>query len=301
MRWQTWPSSWGEAVSGAAQVLAEADVESARLDAQLLLCHLLGASRAALLAAPETPLTEAQGEAYARLVERRGAGEPLAYITGTRDWLDMTLAVDRRVLIPRPETELLAERAIAWATANGAQLAVDVGTGTGALAIALARHVPALHRVIAIDASAGALDVARANCCSLGVEHRVDLRLGSLLDPLLPAEQPDLVVANLPYIPAAELPGLPREVRDHEPRQALDGGPHGGELIMRLLEEATGRLRPPAALFLEIHHEQGARVAAEACRLWPGARVAVHRDYSGWDRIVEVAVPADGAEITRGD
>jgi release factor glutamine methyltransferase len=166
-----------------------------------------------------------------------------------------------------------------------------VGTGSGALAIALARHVPSLERVVAIDRSRDALEVARANCRAQGVEQTVALREGSLLDPLLPEERPDLLVANLPYVPAAELAVLQREIRDYEPRQALVGGARGDELILDLLAQARHRMAPACALFLEIHHDQGPAVGAAALLLWPAAHVAVHRDYAGLDRIVEIASP----------
>jgi release factor glutamine methyltransferase len=285
------PVSVAATVGWATAALAAAGVENPRLDAQLLLGHLLGLSRAALLAAPERQLRAAESARYAALVARRRAGEPLAYITGTREWLDMTLQVDRRVLIPRPETELLAERAIAWARRHGARLAVDVGTGSGALAIALARHVPSLERVVAIDSSRDALEVARANCRAQGVEQIVVLREGSLLDPLAPEEQPHLLVANLPYVPAAELAVLQREIRDYEPRQALVGGARGDELILDLLAQARHRMAPAGALFLEIHHDQGPSVGAATLLLWPAAHVAVHRDCAGLDRIVEIMPP----------
>lgn len=285
------PFTLGEAVEQATRALQVAGVPPpTRLDAQLLLCQVLDLNRAGLLAAPERHLSADETATYAALVGRRCAGEPLAYITGWRDWLDMRLRVDPRVLIPRPETELLAEQAIAWGREHAARLAVDVGTGSGALAIALARHVPSLERVEAIDISPAALDVARANCLALGVTDRVLLRQGSLLEPLPPQERPDLLVANLPYIPASELPGLQREVRDHEPLLALSGGTRGLELIEQLLVQAHQIMAPTAALFLEIHYDQGATVAASARRLWPHAQISVHRDYAGLERIVAITL-----------
>ncbi len=289
----------GEAVTWAGQALQASGVASnARLDAQLLLCEVLGLNRAALLAAPERPLTDDEMARYTAQVARRGAGEPLAYILGWRDWLDLRLQVDARVLIPRPETELLAEQAIAWGRRHDARLAVDVGTGSGALAIALARHVPSLDRVVAIDESPAALEVARANCLALDVAGRVDLRRGSLLAPLAHQEYPDLLVANLPYIPLSELPALQREVRDYEPRLALAGGDNGDELIVHLLVQAHQRLASAAALFLEIHHDQGAAVSECARRLWPTAHVSVHHDYAGLDRIVAIELPCVQSQAT---
>ncbi len=282
----------GGALAWAAGLLASQGCEMASLDAQLLLGGLLGLSRAALLAWPERALTPARAAEYSGLVRRRAAGEPLAYITGRRDWLDMTLLVDSRVLIPRPETETLAEAAIAWASGHGARLAVDVGTGSGALALALARHVATLRCVVATDLSAAALEVAYANRSAQGVVERVDLRQGYLLDPLRPDEAPDLLVANLPYVPAGEMPGLQREVRDHEPRLALVGGVGGHELIVELLEQAQARLAGGAALYLEMHHDQGPVLLAVARRLWPGAAARVLPDDAGRQRILEVLLPA---------
>ena len=281
----------GGALAWATGALASQGCETASLDAQLLLGDLLGLSRAALLTWPERALTPEGAAAYARLVGRRAAGEPLAYITGRRDWLDMTLLVDPRVLIPRPETETLAEAAIGWANGRGAQLAVDVGTGSGALALALARHVPTLRRVVATDLSAAALQVAEANRAAQGLVERVELRQGYLLNPLRRDEAPDLLVANLPYVPAGEATGLQREVRDHEPRLALVGGAGGHELIVELLEQARGRLAGGAALYLEMHHDQGAVLLTVARRLWPGAAARVLPDYAGRQRILEVRLP----------
>jgi release factor glutamine methyltransferase len=268
------------------QVLRGAGVDEARLDAELLAGHALGLSRAAVVAHPDRELTPKELTRFRDLLARRAAREPLPYIVGTREFYGLELAVDSRVLIPRPETELLVENALRWARQAARPLVIaDVGAGSGAIAVALAIHLPDAV-IYAVDSSSDALAVTAENAKRHRVADRVQCLTGDLL-AALPAPV-DLVVANLPYVAEAEWPALPPEVREWEPRRALDGGPDGLALIRRLLAQAGPFLRPPAALLLEIGAGQGADGVALARHYFPGADVRVIPDYAGLDRLVGV-------------
>ncbi|MBN2470822.1 MAG: peptide chain release factor N(5)-glutamine methyltransferase [Anaerolineae bacterium] len=273
----------------AAEAALSAVSDSARLDARLLLEHVLGVGRAALVAHPERALSP---EAYARfmaLVNRAAQGEPVPYLTGRRAFFRHDFLVTPDVLIPRPETEHLVEAALAWAGAHslrGAGLTlVDVGTGSGAIAVSLAAALPGAV-VYALDVSPAALAVARQNAQAAGVEGAIRFGQGDLLAGLPEDVRPDLVAANLPYIPSVELAGL--DVVKYEPRLALDGGPDGLDMIRALLEQAAPRLAKEGCLLLEIGAGQGAAVAGLCAQAFPGALVRVINDYAGHDRVVEV-------------
>ena len=221
----------------------------------------------------------------------------MAYLVGHKEFYGLDFVVDRRVLIPRPETELLVERAIALgrevlAASHPSLTIADVGTGCGCIAVALAVHLPQA-RVFATDRSPQALEVARENVRRHGVEDRVRLLCGDLLTPVPPEVRLDLIVANLPYVSRSELEALPRSVREYEPLEtALDGGEDGLALIRRLLGEAPRRLAPGGAVLLEIGATQGPRVAELARRRFPGAEVRVLPDLAGRDRVVEIRTRA---------
>jgi release factor glutamine methyltransferase len=277
-----------EALAQAAIRLRNEGVESPRLDAELLLAHVLGMNRAAILARPERQLTPKQLTRYRDLIGRRGAREPLAYIVGHREFFGLDFAVDPRVLIPRPETELLIEQALRLARQLMAppQIA-DVGAGSGGIAVALATHLPEAS-VYALDDSPGALIVAAANAHRHGVASQVRCLQGDLLDPL--SGPVDLITANLPYVTTGEWESLPPEIRDYEPRDALDGGPDGLALIRRLLARANSYLRPGGAILLEIGASQGGAVSTLAHQHFPKGSVQLHQDYAGLDRLVVVQV-----------
>jgi release factor glutamine methyltransferase len=275
----------GAALAAGRATLARAGIETAGLDAALLLGRLLGVERARLLAHPEWPLTADHEAAYAALLARRAAGEPLAYLTGEREFMGLTFAVDRRVLVPRPETELLVEAALA----RPARLAVDVGVGSGAIAVSLAVARPEL-RVIASDIDAGALAVARGNIARHGVGARVRLVRGALLDWL--GAPIDLIAANLPYLrPDQANPSIA-----HEPAVALYAGPDGFALYRALLTQAPARLRPGGRLLAEIDPAQAALALAEAARAAPGWPAEVRPDYAGRPRLLTLTRPSDAHE-----
>lgn len=254
--------------------------DSAALDVQVLLMHVLNAERAYLLAHGDVSLTPEQRGQFAALVDRRAAGEPVAYILGRRAFFDRELRVSSAVLIPRPETELLLEAALDWV--GHGMAAVDVGTGSGALAVTLAANRPDL-RVYATDISPAALDVARANAA----DHAAAVTFfeGDLLLPLIAAGlRVDLVMANLPYIARDDLPAL--DVSRYEPRLALDGGPDGLDLIRRLVDQLPEVAGPGALALLEIGADQGAAaLALVETRLRP-VEAGIVRDYAGLDRII---------------
>ena len=279
----------GQALREATRLLRQGGIESPRLDAEVLLSHLLGCERTGLYVRDHEPLAPSVAEALTDFVARRLAHEPVAYLLGERAFYDLTLVVTPAVLVPRPETEHLVEEALAWARGreDDPLRVVDVGTGSGALAIALARQLVAAQ-VWAIDVSAEALAVAASNIARYDLHERVTLLRGDLLEPL-PAGGLDLIVANLPYVPNPEMPHLMPDVRDYEPHLALDGGPDGTDLIARLLPQAAARLRTPGLLLLEIDPSQDRALARLARETWPDADVSVGHDLAGLARWVRVA------------
>jgi release factor glutamine methyltransferase len=252
---------------------------SASLDAQLLLGEVLQVNRAYVLAHPERELTPEEITAYETLIARRERGEPVAYILGRRAFYDREFKVTPAVLIPRPETEHLLELALEVGRTKPDLTAVDVGTGSGALAVTFAAHNPQA-RVLAVDISPDALKVAQEN--AQGVE--ITFLQGDLLQPLIEHNiGVDLVMANLPYIASDEVPQL--EVSRYEPVLALDGGQDGLELVRRLLNQARLVCRPGAVLLLEIGADQGA-AALDLAK--DAAEAEIVKDYAGHDRILKL-------------
>jgi release factor glutamine methyltransferase len=295
----------GEALLAAGERLAGAPAPAAdgtpRLDAEVLLRHVLGLDRSALYAHPERRLSEAERRRFDALVERRAAGEPVAYLTGEREFMGLPFAVDRRTLVPRPETEVLVERALALlagrpGTDDDPVRVVDVGTGSGAIAVAVAALAPRPEglRVFATDLSGPALAVARRNTARLlgPGRPRVDFVQGSLLEALRGPF--DLVLANLPYVPSEEVPGLPASVSRYEPALALDGGPDGLDLNRALLADLEGKLRPGGGVLLECDPRQAPLLAGLVAAALPGAAVRTLRDLAGRDRVVEGVVGVEG-------
>lgn len=271
------PGSVAEALEAATDALRAVPVDSPRLDAELLLEEASGIDRAGLAAAPEARLDPAAGRVFAELVRRRLRREPVAYILGRRGFRHIDLAVDSRVLIPRPETELLVELALELKP----ERVLDVGTGSGAIALAVADELPDA-RVVATDLYPDALDVARANAEHLDLSDRVRFEAGSL-----PRDGAfDLVLANLPYVSAADWLRLAPELREFEPRGAFTPGPTGLEAIEAMLGELSiAPALAARAIGLEVGEGQAATVA-ELTRRAGFDSVEVRRDLAGIERIV---------------
>jgi release factor glutamine methyltransferase len=284
------------------------------LDAQVLLAHVLDKPRAWLLAHPEATLTPTQERALEEALRQLESGVPLPYVLGKWEFFGLEFRVTPEVLIPRPETELLVERAIAWlrltlkrqakdskSAACPGRLAreadlgmlqvIDIGTGSGCIAIALAVNVPGLQ-VVATDISPAAVEVARRNAKKFGVSRRVKF----FCCDLFPSEKAfnikpftfNLIVANLPYIPTETLHNLP--VYGREPTIALDGGADGLDVIRRLLAEVPLRLAPGGLILLEIEASQGAKVLSLVYNDFAEAKIHLHQDLSGHDRLLEIQV-----------
>jgi release factor glutamine methyltransferase len=224
-------------------------------DATMLLLHALGLTRAELLANPDRPLTPAQQSAYEDLIQRRLTHEPIQYILGEQEFYGLALRVTPAVLIPRPETELLVEAVLAALDPNAALRILDIGTGSGAIAIALATHLPQA-RITATDISPAALEVARANAARHNLSARILFVESDLLSALDPAETFDAIVSNPPYVPTADRATLHPQVRDHEPTTALFAGLDGLDVYRRLIPQARAALAPNGLLALEIGHNQ---------------------------------------------
>jgi release factor glutamine methyltransferase len=273
--------------------------DTPELDAQVLLANVLRKPRSWLLAHPETLQNQEIAAALEAQVQRLEHGEPLPYVLGEWEFFNLAFEVMPDVLIPRPETELLVEHAIAWLRKRNNKMKVlDVGTGCGCIAIALAVNLPEI-RVIATDISPAALAVARRNAEKLHVADRITFLEADLIpdslspaslspDPLLP-DSFSLIAANLPYIPTDALHGLP--IFGREPTLALDGGANGLALIRRLLAKALEALAPSGMILLEIEASQGSAAVVLAGEFFPQAAVKIHQDLSGIDRLIEIQKP----------
>lgn len=258
--------------------------ESAVWDARVLLAQVTGKTTSWLAAHPDAPLTNEQREELGQLARRLEAGEPLPYIAGHWEFYGLDFIVTPAVLIPRPETELLVEHALAWFSARPSKrTAADVGTGSGIIAISLAVRLPDL-RITATDISAEALAIARMNASSHGVDSRITFVETDLLAGVEGTF--DLICANLPYIPTKVLHGL--KVYRSEPTLALDGGPDGLGLIRRLLSQSRQKLAPGGLILLEIEATLGEQTLELARSAFPGARVDLRQDYAGKDRLVSI-------------
>jgi release factor glutamine methyltransferase len=275
-----------EALRRATARLTEAGIEEPALEAEVLLRHALALDRTQLYQRLRDELPPEADSTYGAFLERRLRREPTAYITGRKEFYCLELEVTPVAAVPRPESELLVEETLAIAHRRGQDpplTIVDVGTGCGAIALALAAGLPHAQ-IIATDCSPTALDLAQRNAQRLGVAPRVRFLCGDLLSPL--EEDADLLVANLPYCRAGDWESLAPEVRCYEPRPALDGGPDGLRLIERLVRQAPAYLRPGAAVLLEIGDDQGEAVRLLAGETFPRATVEVKQDLAGLDRLV---------------
>jgi release factor glutamine methyltransferase len=258
--------------------------ETATLDSQVLLAHYLEKPRSWILAHPEARLNETQFNQIIQASDRLLLGEPLPYVIGHWEFYGMDFHLTRDVLIPRPETELLVERAINWMRVHpDRRKAIDVGTGSGCIGITLAKNIPDLH-IHLTDISSDALEIARENANNYGLLGRTEFTQTDLLEGITGAF--DLICANLPYIPTPLLMTLP--VAEREPLVALDGGPSGIVFIDRLLDQATHRLAPGGLIVMEIESSQGSAVKNLAEAQFPTSIIQVLKDLSGQDRCVEI-------------
>jgi release factor glutamine methyltransferase len=270
-----------------ARLIAANVVDVPQLTAEVVLAHALNITRTQLLARSDETLTPEQLVRFQTDLARVVNGEPLAYVVGHREFYDLDLITDQRALIPRPETECLIEYALARFADHPAPVIADVGTGCGAIAITLAKHLPRA-RMIATDLSADAIELARTNAGRNEVEARIDFRVGDLLEPI--GEPLDLLAANLPYIDDKDWPFLAKTIRGHEPRMAFLGGPDGLDLVRRMLHDAPRIMRSGSLILMEIGAYQGEDVTAIARQSFPNARISIKPDYAGLDRLTVIEV-----------
>ncbi len=258
--------------------------ETSALDAQVLVAHHMQKSRSWVLAHPETVLTDTEYENIMGSAQRLEHSEPLPYVIGQWEFYGLEFIVTPDVLIPRPETELLVERAVRWLQLHPSKRrVVDVGAGSGCIGISILTQIPDAHLVMA-DISAKALATARLNVAKHGLLGSVDVRQSNLLAKV--SQYSDLVCANLPYIPTSALNGIP--VARSEPPVALDGGGNGLKLISRLLKQAKSRLDPGGLILLEIDPDQATQVIQLANKYYPSDTIHIYQDLSGRDRCVEI-------------
>lgn len=267
------------------------EVDSPRLSAELLLSHVLKIQRIRLYTDYERPLQDGELATYRELVRRAGEHEPIAYLTGTAHFFDLELDIVAPVLIPRPDTETLVENVLQFVKHTPgfeAPRIADLCTGSGCIALALARHIPQAH-VAAVDLDPKAVELTRQNVQKLSLADRVTVLQGDLFEPLSQLVDPGpfhLIVSNPPYIPSADIAKLDRNVRDFESRLALDGGADGLAYHRRLLAGASERLLPAGRLYMEIAFDQGEQVMA-LTKAQPGlAEPKLLRDYGGKDRVL---------------
>lgn len=277
-----------------AEYLEEKGVESPRLDAEHLLAHALGTSRLQLYLQFDRPLTPDELGLFRPLLRRRAGREPLQYIVGRTPFRELELRTDPRALIPRPETEVLVDKVLDWSRGREGLTAVDVGTGTGCIALSLLKEGP-FTRVWGVDLSPDALDLARTNAGSLPEGEGLTLVAGDGLGALPESVRVDVVVSNPPYVRDDEAASLQPEIREHEPPLALFGGADGLAVIRRLVAEAPGRLAPGGLLALEVGVAQGPAVLELVAAAGDLTQAALHRDLAGKPRIVTAVRRESGA------
>ena len=273
-------------------IFQQAGIEEAADEAMVLLCHVLKLGKAEIFARPERALTGSEFTLLDELTARRLRREPSAYITGHREFYGLDVMVDHRVLIPRPETEVLVEAAIqfgrSWVERNEGTITIaDVGTGSGAIAVALATHLPG-SLIYATDTSAEALEVAAANISKYRLGKRVITVKADLLQQI--NGRVDIIVANLPYISAQGMLQLPPEIAGWEPVAALQGGAGGTEVIGRLLEQVPAKINPDGVVLIEIGEGQADDIIPIIGRCLPGCVITLIRDLAGINRVIKIEV-----------
>jgi len=290
----------GQALASATKRLQSLEILTPQLDAQVILARLLGHDRSWLFAHHDHVLSDEELDRFVELIARRTNYEPVAYLIGCKEFYGLEFIVDQRVLIPRPETELLVDAVLDHVDMRASDLppgkrlrVADIGTGSGAIAVAVAVNSPNVE-VYATDVSTDALEIARLNIKGLDKRCQVSLLEGDLLTPLankIDLPNVNIIVANLPYITLGDYADLQRDVRDYEPRLALAAGPEGLDTICRLLEQAPDYLEPDGVILLEIGADQGAAVVSLAQELVPQANsIILRQDHNGRDRLVMIAM-----------
>ncbi len=281
-----------EALNQATRRLMDHQIENPRLNAELLLVQSMGASREELYADLHRPVKESERKKFDSSIQRRISGEPLQYILGHQEFWSIDFKVNPRVLIPRPDTELLVEQALSvlsQSPSGGKAFVLEIGTGSGAIAISLAHELEVVF-VVATDISWEALLLARENARDASVESRVQFIVGDLFGPLpvCPGHEPfELILSNPPYISRSAIEALAKEVKDHEPRIALDGGQEGMDFYRRIIGEAPAYLREGGWILLEVGQDQGQRVSELIDENGLFSRAELVRDLSGIERVVK--------------
>ena len=285
----------GQALQQATSIFSVNNIEDAHLEARVLLEHVLKLSAAKLYTETEQNLNKEQEENLHRLIERRLHREPVAYIVNHKEFYGIDFYVDHRVLIPRPETELLVEEALKFAKRHGNEpafrsnplLVADIGTGCGNIAICLALNIANI-KICAVDISPPALEVARLNCEHYRVTEKITLLRGNLLEPI--TKPVDLIVANLPYIKSSELNTLNPESAFFEPRAALDGGRWGLKQISRLLKQTKEKIEQQCCLLVEIGEEQEHSVVKLVNQYLTNAIIELVPDLNNIKRVVKINI-----------
>ena len=302
---QTAPAeSVRDAVAAGAKLLRDAGIDSARLDAEVLLRHFLGMEKAELYLGSDLALNAMAEREFQKLLLRRAGREPIAYITGHKEFWSLDLVVTPEVLIPRPETELLVELAFKLSTPRSGtspRKILDLGTGSGAIAVSLAKELPQA-RIFAVDISAAAIEIARLNARRHGVEERMGFFCGDLFEAVADEREGfDLIVANPPYIRCGDLAGLAPEIRQWEPIMALNGGADGLLYYRRIVAEAGDYLKGGGSILIELGDAMGDAVARLFAAAGGFETAQVYRDYAGKERVIAAAkISAAGKGSDRG-
>lgn len=289
----------GEALRKYTSLLKQHGLDEAAEDAKVLLCSVLGLSVSQLFAQSDRTLSDQETHRMDDLLDKRINRVPVAYLVNSRQFYGMDFYVDSRVLIPRPETEVLVEEAIKFAKEwrrknHGVMNIADVGTGSGAIAVALTANIPG-STVYATDISEDALSVAAMNIQKHGLERRIKLAKGYLLQQII--EKLHMVVANLPYIKESELALLPPEISRHEPRAALYGGKCGTEMIQELIRQSAGKIEAGGAVLLEIGVGQEEGIISTVEADLPGAKIELTKDLSGINRVLKIVISSFDNDI----
>ncbi|HYA88507.1 MAG TPA: peptide chain release factor N(5)-glutamine methyltransferase [Nitrospirota bacterium] len=281
-----------DAITNASKQLSAAGITNYRLDAEVLLCHMLSRDRAWLLAHVREPLSDERRRAFEQAIERRVRREPLQYITGNQEFWGLDFAVTRDVLIPRPETELIIEAVLGCAKKDRTSTIIDLCTGSGCIAVSLAKELdPA--RIFATDTSGKALAVARENAHRHGVSDRIRFLEGDLFNPLNELDilgQADIIVSNPPYIPSGDYSAVQVEVRDYEPKLALIAGPAGTEIHQRILDGAPRFLKSKGHLVLEMGIGQSVELVHRIRKTGAFSASTVLKDLAGIERVIVATI-----------